>query len=125
MVNQASNALVFSRPARPVYARAAPRPRGWAAEDGESPWLADYGLRESLADDEPSRIRANVRDAHATLWLGHTGSPQHAGVLIEVGKLDRPFLLVQPGTTGDNRSPGGSLAAQLPSRIRKPPDSQI
>ncbi len=74
-------------------------PRGWLTDGGEAPWLADCGLRESLADDEPARIRANVRDARCTVWFGDTSSPQFAGTHLEAEKLGRPFMTVVAGVT--------------------------
>jgi hypothetical protein len=47
-------------------------PFGFLTDDGPRPGIADlYGLRESDRDDVSRRTRRNVREADATLIVGH------------------------------------------------------
>ena len=44
-------------------------PKGFRTENGPTPWLAEFGLREHASADYAVRTRANIRDAGLTLIL--------------------------------------------------------
>lgn len=50
-------------------------PKGWKTETGPAPWLADYGLIQSLSADYKVRTRLCVAEADAMLWFGNPYSP--------------------------------------------------
>lgn len=41
--------------------------KGWVAEDGPAPWLAEYGLVECKVSGYPARTKQNVKDADLTV----------------------------------------------------------
>lgn len=45
-------------------------PKGWRTEEGPSPWLADYGLKQSSSADYIVRTRSNILMAEATVIFG-------------------------------------------------------
>lgn len=47
-------------------------PRGWRTDEGDAPWLADYGLREASSSGYRMRTILNVRDSEVTVWFGTT-----------------------------------------------------
>ena len=50
-------------------------PKGWKTEEGWTPWLAEYGLKEHASSNYAPRTHANAKDGDVTLWFGNTGSP--------------------------------------------------
>ena len=70
-------------------------PRGWKTETGPAPWLAGWGLREHASSGYPTRTRANVSDADATLVFDATvGADLSAGTDLayrQCAILGRPF----------------------------------
>lgn len=68
-------------------------PKGWRTEAGPAPWLADYGLVESLASDYPGRTWRNINDSDATVIFG---DPTSAGSALTVRLCEqslKPYLL--------------------------------
>mgnify|MGYP001036458900 CR=1 FL=1 len=80
-------------------------PRGWLVEgrydliarrhvDEPAPWLADFGLIECPEPGYPARTAANVRDAHALLWFGDTGTYGARRTLAEATRRHlQPFIV--------------------------------
>lgn len=66
-------------------------PKGFRTEVGPNPELAELGLIESASEFYPSRTRANVMEADATLWFGNTGSPGFVCTARAARQLNRPF----------------------------------
>lgn len=73
-------------------------PKGWRTEDGPAPWLRDLGLTQSASADYSVRTKENVRNADATLILGHhsTGSVETMECALE---LKKPWRWVKPSQT--------------------------
>src|SRR3954469_16508979 len=89
-------------------------PRGFRAEDGDHPEFAPaYGARELPTDDYPTRTRANVHDADATLIfaddLDRDGSRLTQQCCLA---LSRPILVIRPSDPGDPRVTASWIAAQ-------------
>lgn len=75
-------------------------PRGYRTEEGESPWLADYGLIESSSRSYPERTMLNCRLCDACLWLGDINSAGGRCTRKHLG--GKPLLVVRSDTP-----PGG------------------
>jgi hypothetical protein len=50
-------------------------PKGWETEDGQAPWLADWGLVECQTPGFVARTRINAKNADMSILFGNDGSP--------------------------------------------------
>lgn len=71
-------------------------PKGWRTEAGPAPWLADYGLTQSIYATYSRRTRDNVMDSDGTVVFGKRsiGSEMTMQYCL---KMSKPVWWVQEG----------------------------
>lgn len=70
-------------------------PNGWRTDEGEAPWLADYGLVQHFSNSYPPRTKLNVQNSDITFIFGNDASPGCTLTKNLCREYSKPFILIK------------------------------